>query len=88
MHATRDCTPRGIRLRIHALRIKAKCLPVPLSLEIIITLFLEVLRDLFLFLMRYNNTRGTVCVPSVRRAVVHEALQRAERRVVCWVVRE
>jgi len=42
--------PRIIRLCIHTLCIKAERITVPLSLDINITLFLEVLRDLFLFL--------------------------------------
>ena len=46
--------PRIIRLCIHTLRIKAERLPVPLSFEKDVTLFLEVLPDLFIFLAGFR----------------------------------
>jgi len=52
--------PRIIQLCVHALRIKAEGLPVSLSFEIIIALFLEVLRDLFLFLVGFRVSAACV----------------------------
>jgi len=50
--------PRIIWLCFHALGIKSEGLPVPLSFEIIVALFLEVL-DLLLFLVGFRMS--TTC---------------------------
>ena len=36
-----------LRLRIQALRVESKCLTLPLPLEVLVTLFLEILCDLW-----------------------------------------
>ena len=52
--------PRIFRICIQALRIKLQRLLVRLSFEIIVTLFLEVLRDVFSFLMRFRVSAASV----------------------------